>query len=134
MSAPTGGGTYQPQGSLSSFIGEIAAGTWTLTISDSFNQDGGSLETWGINICYGACLAAEAPVVESSGDNVCPGDLVTLSVSSGNLNDASDWYWFSDECDGDQLGTGSSIDVNPQENTTYYVRGVDHVAEKLHLS
>ncbi|PJB14367.1 MAG: hypothetical protein CO118_08950 [Flavobacteriales bacterium CG_4_9_14_3_um_filter_32_8] len=48
---PTGGGTYQPQGSLAAFNGEDPLGTWTLTIVDNFNQDGGALNGWGLNIC-----------------------------------------------------------------------------------
>lgn len=48
---PTGGGTYQPQGSLATFNGEDPLGIWTLTIVDNFNQDGGSLNGWGLNIC-----------------------------------------------------------------------------------
>jgi len=48
---PIGGGTYQPQGSLTSLNGENPIGTWTLTIKDNFNQDGGALNSWGLNIC-----------------------------------------------------------------------------------
>ena len=53
---PIGGGTYQPQGSLASLIGENPNGTWTLTIVDNFNQDGGSLNTWGLDICVNSPL------------------------------------------------------------------------------
>ena len=48
---PTGGGTYIPNQSLSAFDGENMAGVWTLTIIDSYNQDGGSLTSWGLDIC-----------------------------------------------------------------------------------
>jgi subtilisin-like proprotein convertase family protein len=48
---PVGGGNYQPQTVLSAFNGENASGTWTLTIADGANQDGGSLNGWGLNIC-----------------------------------------------------------------------------------
>ena len=48
---PTDGGTYQPSESLNSFRGELAAGTWTLTIIDGFDGDGGQLTTWTLNIC-----------------------------------------------------------------------------------
>ncbi|MEQ8703548.1 MAG: zinc-dependent metalloprotease family protein [Phaeodactylibacter sp.] len=44
-------GSFQPVGPLSSFAGLPAAGTWTLTISDAFNQDGGSLVIWYIEAC-----------------------------------------------------------------------------------
>jgi len=48
---PTGGGTYQPNQALSAFNGQNQQGTWTLTINDMANQDGGSLTSWGLNIC-----------------------------------------------------------------------------------
>ncbi|MFM7016847.1 MAG: reprolysin-like metallopeptidase [Bacteroidota bacterium] len=48
---PIGGGTYQPQTPLSIFNGINAAGIWTLTVADGANQDGGSLDGWGLEIC-----------------------------------------------------------------------------------
>ncbi|MDA9952603.1 M12 family metallo-peptidase [Chitinophagales bacterium] len=49
---PTDGLSYQPEDSLSAFNGENANGTWILTIDDAFNQDGGQLSAWGIEVCY----------------------------------------------------------------------------------
>jgi subtilisin-like proprotein convertase family protein len=51
---PIGGGTYQPATVLSAFNGENMSGTWTLTISDGANADGGALEGWGLEICADA--------------------------------------------------------------------------------
>jgi subtilisin-like proprotein convertase family protein len=48
---PVGGGTYQPSNSLSAFDGQNSGGTWTLTIDDNANQDGGSLNGWSLEIC-----------------------------------------------------------------------------------
>jgi subtilisin-like proprotein convertase family protein len=48
---PVGGGTYQPATPLSVFNGQQAAGVWTLTVADLANQDGGSLNGWGLEIC-----------------------------------------------------------------------------------
>ncbi|MBI2280508.1 MAG: proprotein convertase P-domain-containing protein [Bacteroidetes bacterium] len=48
---PVGGGTYQPNQALSAFNGQNQQGTWTLTVSDMANLDGGSLTSWGLNIC-----------------------------------------------------------------------------------
>lgn len=44
-------GDFQPLEPLSTFIGEPATGTWTLTVNDDANQDGGSLISWGLEIC-----------------------------------------------------------------------------------
>ena len=48
---PVGGGTFQPQGSLSALDGELSAGTWNLSITDFENFDGGTLNAWSIEIC-----------------------------------------------------------------------------------
>ncbi|MCF8245249.1 MAG: M36 family metallopeptidase [Saprospiraceae bacterium] len=49
---PIDNGTYQPFAALSAFNGKNLAGTWTLTVADIANQDGGSLNAWGLEICY----------------------------------------------------------------------------------
>ena len=51
---PVGGGTYQSEDPLSVFNGENLLGTWTLSVSDGANQDGGSLDNWGIQVCVAA--------------------------------------------------------------------------------
>ena len=48
---PAVSGTVRPASPLSVFNNQNSAGTWTLTISDAFNQDGGTLNSWGLNIC-----------------------------------------------------------------------------------
>ncbi|MBK7337304.1 MAG: choice-of-anchor D domain-containing protein [Saprospirales bacterium] len=69
------------------------------------------------------CDDPDVPTLSASANNVCPETDVTLSVLSGNLNDASDWVWYDDVCGGNQVGTGLSIQVSPLSTTTYYVRG-----------
>jgi subtilisin-like proprotein convertase family protein len=48
---PVGGGTYQPSNPLSAFDGLNPNGTWTLTVEDHANNDGGNLQGWGLEIC-----------------------------------------------------------------------------------
>ena len=48
---PAISGTVQPVQSLSAFNGESMNGTWTLRVLDSFNQDGGSINNWSLNLC-----------------------------------------------------------------------------------
>ena len=52
-------GTVTPRQALSSFNNSNSTGTWTLTISDAFNQDGGSLNSWSLNICTVQPLGTE---------------------------------------------------------------------------
>lgn len=44
-------GTVKPTQLLSAFNGQTSTGTWTLRIADGYNQDGGSLNSWSLNIC-----------------------------------------------------------------------------------
>ncbi len=49
---PPNGGTYRPYQTLAPFNGQDLNGTWTLTIKDRNNQDGGSLEGWSLQVCF----------------------------------------------------------------------------------
>ncbi|WP_439127437.1 proprotein convertase P-domain-containing protein [Polaribacter sp.] len=44
-------GTFNPIGNLSDFSGENAFGTWTLEVTDDTNQDGGTINSFALNIC-----------------------------------------------------------------------------------
>ena len=52
-------GTVQPKSALSAFNGLNSTGTWTLKIADAFNQDGGVLNSWSLNICTVQPLSVE---------------------------------------------------------------------------
>lgn len=45
------GGVYQPIDSLSDFDGENSNGTWTLTISDTQQDNAGVWESWSLELC-----------------------------------------------------------------------------------
>ncbi len=55
---------------------------------------------------------------------IAPGNSSTLSISGGSLGTGAQWVWYTGSCGGTQIGTGTSIVVNPTVNTTYYVRAV----------
>ena len=90
---PTSNDTYQPFGSLSDFDGEDLNGTWTLTIQDVFNLDGGSLNAWALEICYGS--TSQPLTVSTSATNVsCNGGndgTATASASGGNGSYTYNW-------------------------------------------
>lgn len=48
---PTDGLSYLPDNPLSIFDTKEIQGEWQLTVFDDFNQDGGSLNAWGVEIC-----------------------------------------------------------------------------------
>ncbi len=58
---PTTGLEYQPTQSLAAFNGESVTGTWTLTIVDGADGDGGSLNSWSLDICLGAPVTCFQP-------------------------------------------------------------------------
>ncbi len=121
---PTGGGTYQPNGSLASINGEDPSGVWTLTIQDMADQDGGSLNGWSLQICLDATPCNQPDLATLSGTTtICEGNSTTLSVTGGNLNDATNWAWYEGSCGGTAVGTGTSITVSPTASTSYFVRG-----------
>jgi subtilisin-like proprotein convertase family protein len=54
---PIDGASYQPAESLAVFDGEEQQGTWTLTVQDSYSADGGSLDSWGLQVCTAQATA-----------------------------------------------------------------------------
>jgi len=120
---PTTGMAYQPAGSLSDFNNLQAQGNWTLHVFDNYNEDGGSLDNWELEICVTAnpCIMPTTPVV-SGPNNICLGETATLTLS-GTLNDATTWQWYTGTCGGTPVGTGTSLVVSPGSATTYYARG-----------
>lgn len=72
---PIGGGTYQPSNPLSAFDGQSANGTWTLTINDNANLDGGSLDGWSLEVCTVgiAPTATNTPVPPTATNTPPPG-------------------------------------------------------------
>ncbi len=45
------GGTFRPFEALAAFNGENANGDWTLTVTDGFPQDEGTLDSWTLQVC-----------------------------------------------------------------------------------
>lgn len=71
-------GVVIPAQALSAFNGQSPVGTWTLTVIDSFNQDGGSLDSWSLDICSTAPLA----VAENELDHF----VIAPNPNNGNFN------------------------------------------------
>ncbi|HYH16881.1 MAG TPA: PKD domain-containing protein, partial [Flavisolibacter sp.] len=72
-------------------------------------------------------LTAKTPSVApvsatASTNNVCPGELITLSAQGGVLGSNAQYRWYTASCGGTLVGSGPSITVSPSATSTYYVR------------
>lgn len=63
------------------------------------------------------------PTLSATVTTVCASQTTTLSIATGNLNNATNWQWYSGSCGGTSVGNGASIDVSPTTTTTYFARG-----------
>lgn len=73
---------YQPNGKLSSLIGELAAGIWQLQIIDIATLDGGQLNQWSLEICTE--ISTEAIIYLGSEDiNTCGATEASSTVGVG---------------------------------------------------
>lgn len=68
-----------------------------------------------------ACTNSTDPT-SITATKVCPGSAYSLTVNGGSLGTGAAWNWYSGSCGGTAEGTGTSINVSPSSNTTYYVR------------
>ncbi|MCR9249680.1 MAG: SBBP repeat-containing protein [bacterium] len=72
---------------------------------------------------YSLEVPADQPTLSATENVICSTGSTTISISSGSLNDATSWEWYSGSCGGIPVGSGTSITVSPTATTTYYVRG-----------
>ena len=72
---------------------------------------------------WNQCTEPDIPTITSSVNNICSGASVGLSITLGNLNNATDWEWYTSSCGTNSIGTGVNITVTPTQDTDYYVRG-----------
>ena len=115
---PTSGQWRTDSVSLNSYIGQPNV----LIAFQNINGYGNKLYLDNINI-VSTCSAPTTPTVTASANTTCSGQSTTLSVTSGTLNSATNWHWYSGSCGGTFLGTGNTITVAPLSTTTYYARG-----------
>jgi hypothetical protein len=71
----------------------------------------------------GNCVAPTLPTIHASSSTICAGDSCLLTLQNDTLHSATQWIWYSNACGGTSIGMGDSLLIQPQNNTTYYVRG-----------
>ena len=86
---PTNGMTYKPNNSFAPFNGLTTGGLWELEVEDIANHDGGSLNTWGLRVCWASVCELLVTQVFGSGTGTlanalncsAPGDTVIISAA-----------------------------------------------------
>jgi uncharacterized repeat protein (TIGR01451 family) len=74
-----------PEEAMAAFIGEDPNGTWTLTISDDLAGDGGSLDSWSLNIDTFSCASADLSITKTDGvTSATAGGSVTYTITAAN--------------------------------------------------
>ncbi|MEZ5016371.1 MAG: T9SS type A sorting domain-containing protein [Flavipsychrobacter sp.] len=69
------------------------------------------------------------PTASGTPTTINAGDSTILKVTTGSLNDATDWIWYTGSCGGTKAAlstntaNGATVSVKPTTTTTYYVRG-----------
>ncbi len=93
-----------------------------------FNTDTKCFETYVYDVwqqfwCADAPCYPSNPASSITGTtDICSGGNTNLSVSGGSLGTGADWVWYESACGGTPIDYGSTINVSPLANTTYYVR------------
>ncbi len=68
------------------------------------------------------CIPPTSPKFDHTHAHVCKGDSLEIKLDGGELNDAQNWYWYTDSCNGLAIDSGTSIKVSVNGNASYFVR------------
>ncbi|MFT5849029.1 reprolysin-like metallopeptidase, partial [Psychroserpens sp.] len=85
-------GTFVPEGDLSAMYGEMSGGDWILTIVDDANADGGSFNSFMLELCVQGTLSVDDLETTISGFSVYPNPnngLFNVSLNSSSNNTIS---------------------------------------------
>jgi gliding motility-associated-like protein len=94
-------GTFQPEGSLASFIGESSLGDWTLIVTDTFGPlDGGVINSFELELCVVGEFSED-----TDGDGVIDTEDNCVDIANGDQSDI-DGDGLGDVCDDDIDGDG----------------------------
>ncbi len=130
---PTNAGTYQPKSTLTPLYGKVGGGTWTLQVNDRALDDGGSINSWTLRLCY---TSGTLPVNYRSFTASANNNHIVLNwITANELNNKG--YYLQRSIDGinytnitfvngkGNSGTDNSYyhyDYTAQPNVLYYYR------------
>lgn len=74
-------------------------------------------------------VASKDPKSISGNSSIYRGQSTTLEVVGGELGTNAEWIWYKDVCGSQSIGSGTTINVFPIENTTYFVKAVSNTSQ-----
>jgi large repetitive protein len=97
-------GEFQPEEPLSTFDGELLAGTWTLTMTDDVAGDPSTLNAW--SLIFNNLDEADE---DGDGEMACEGDCddVSAAINTSAVEVCDD---VDDDCDGDLVASFDNLD------------------------
>lgn len=111
----------------SAIAGKLDGGSWNYptmgTLAVNSAQITGVSGFSDFQIGNSSCIEPTVPTAQADPTTICSGESTELSITSGDLNDATNWQWFTVSCGGTSVGAGTTLVVSPTTTTTYYVRG-----------
>jgi gliding motility-associated-like protein len=60
--------------------------------------------------------------ISTDNNDFCAGGTANLTITGGSLVAGAQWTWYANSCGGAAIGTGATLSVTPNSNTTYYAR------------
>lgn len=126
--APSISGAFQPANPLAGFNGQEGSGVWTLRISDAFNQDGGSLREWSLEIC--TAIPDEAVITLANDDaSICINGSAEYTLQLGTGFSADSVFLSATDLPAGADITFTPNPAEPGDNVTAVVSGADEAGE-----
>lgn len=75
---------YQSIDPLSVFNGEQLGGQWTLTVSDAFDGDGGSIEGWTLGFCTEEGSGNFSLITSQNSFSICTEEMISFEMNVGS--------------------------------------------------